>query len=116
MSGGAHPQRFRGTTLGRGGVAERFNAAALKAVDRLVRSGGSNPSPSALVAPAGGDDLGCRSAGVRSMLPRVGRRIGLILVAGAVLALLLAGPAAADHPPPVQRVPGLQLDQAPEPP
>src|SRR3954454_22915052 len=30
-----------------GGVAEWLNAAALKAVDRLRRSGGSNPSPSA---------------------------------------------------------------------
>ena len=34
-------------TLPGGGVAERFNAAALKAVDRVPRSGGSNPSPSA---------------------------------------------------------------------
>jgi RTX calcium-binding nonapeptide repeat (4 copies)/LVIVD repeat len=50
------------------------------------------------------------------MLPRVSGRIASILVAGAVLALLLAGPAAADHPPPAQRVPGLQVDQAPEPP
>src|SRR6185503_2285319 len=30
-----------------GGVAEWLNAAALKAVDRFRRSGGSNPSPSA---------------------------------------------------------------------
>src|SRR5687768_16973854 len=50
------------------------------------------------------------------MLPRVSGRIVSILFAGAVIALLLAGPAAADHPPPVQQVPGLQIDQAPEPP
>ena len=36
-----------------GGVAEWLNAAALKAVDRFRRSGGSNPSPSA-------DSAGCK--------------------------------------------------------
>ena len=50
------------------------------------------------------------------MLPPVSGRIASILVAGAVLALTLAAPAAADRPPPVQQAPGLQVDQAPEPP
>src|SRR4051794_2211615 len=41
---GGLPSRARAP----GGVAEWLNAAALKAVDRFRRSGGSNPSPSAL--------------------------------------------------------------------